>query len=101
MQIEKLCTSFTKNKNFCTQTRKSMIEYVYANIYMVFINNYYLEVLRMATIILYMAYLLIPVLSFLFLFNLLDNNKKRTQYSVTYASVMSAFCFIVFLSGQL
>ncbi|EJW18770.1 hypothetical protein M5X00_02720 [Paenibacillus alvei] len=55
----------------------------------------------MATIILYMAYLLIPVLSFLFLFNLLDNNKKRTQYSVYYSSIMSAFCLIVFLSGQL
>ncbi|MCJ8010550.1 hypothetical protein MUG84_02195 [Paenibacillus sp. KQZ6P-2] len=55
----------------------------------------------MATIILYTAYLLVPVLSFLFMFNLLDNNnKKRTQYSVYYSSLMSAFCLIVFLSGQ-
>ncbi|BFH64030.1 MULTISPECIES: hypothetical protein [Paenibacillus] len=53
----------------------------------------------MATIILYMAYLLVPVLSFLFMFKLLDNNNKRTRYSVYYASLMSAFCLIVFLTG--
>ncbi|MDR0269165.1 hypothetical protein [Paenibacillus sp.] len=53
----------------------------------------------MATIILYITYLLVPVFSFLFMFKLLDNNNKRTRYSVYYASLMSAFCLIVFLTG--
>lgn len=30
-----------KQKNFCTQTRKSVIEYIYANIYIGFLTNNY------------------------------------------------------------